>query len=172
VGFEMHPEIARRVEKIKQDRLELIKRVTSLPADQQHAKPGGKGMSPAEVLAHFVMIERGNVKFLEKAPTASLKGRKVKPGPIYKPTVDKMRDTSKEASTLPMFIPKGPVDVAKTVAEFEAIRGVVVQNLEQAESPDSPFIKMMFLFGTLSVTQFLDLLEVHQKYHLDRFPKV
>ncbi|HWD39967.1 MAG TPA: hypothetical protein VG944_14050, partial [Fimbriimonas sp.] len=42
--------------------------------------------------------------------------------------------------------------------------------LAQVQSMDGPFIKMNFLFGTLSVAQFFEFQEAHVAYHEHYFP--
>ena len=62
------------------------------------------------------------------------------------------------------------MDLEASVERWESARRKLGVYLEQVTDPDAAFIKMTWLFGTLSANMYLDLVETHMTYHEKRFP--
>lgn len=140
----------------------------SEPLRATHPKDGG--FSPAELMEHLAKAEEFNLKFLRKVGPGQIVGRKVKPGPMYKMILGSFQNL-KRTSAPPMLKPAKSTNMEQQHALWMKHLDEVDSFLSQVPSADGPFIKMNFLFGTLSPSQFLDFQEAHIKYHDHYFPK-
>jgi len=167
----MHPDIQKRFDDLETRRKALVDRVRSMPSEKQKQPGPSKGFSPLETVMHFAIAEAGNNQFLKKAPPSTLTGRKVKHGFAFGGTMKGMAEPSKQMFSPPMFVPKGTFTVDEADKAWEAARKELGSYLEQAKNPDDAFIKMMFLFGTLSASDYIAFTEAHMSYHEARVRK-
>ncbi|HWD40810.1 MAG TPA: hypothetical protein VG944_18320 [Fimbriimonas sp.] len=166
----MHPDIEKRWNGVEERRVALVKRVEGLSGPDQITRPKAGSFSPAEMIMHMALAERWNVGMMKKSPPPSLKGRKVKHGIFWDKTLETMRHPSGEVRTMPQMTPKGQVHLKDAEKAWEDVRKEMRVYFAQCETPDSPMLKHMFLIGTLSASDYLDLLEAHLHYHEVRFP--
>ena len=151
----------------KQD---LANRLLQLPTDKQTTQPSDGGFSPAELMEHLAKSEEFNLKFLRKVGPTQISQRKVKPGPLYKSVLNTFQSL-KRTSTPPMLKPGKTPNIEEHHSLWMKHLDEVETYFSQVSSLDAPFIKMNFLFGTLSVDQFLEFQEAHVKYHERYFPQ-
>jgi hypothetical protein len=83
-----------------------------------------------------------------------------------------MQSADKRVGTMPNMVPQGALTIEDADRSWEAARAELAGFLEPMDSPDDPFCKFMFLFGTGSVSDYLALMEAHTHYHEKRFPAV
>ena len=164
----MHPDLQKRFDDLEVCRAAYVDRVRAMPADKQKERGPGGSFSPLEVVKHFAIAESGNNGFLRKAPPPTLKGRKVKYGFAYKNALTGMQNPTKPIGTPPMFVPKGQFTLDDADREWANARKELAGYLEQAETPDAPFIKFLFFFGILSAADYLEFTEAHMTYHESR----
>jgi hypothetical protein len=167
---DMHPELKARFDAIETRRKALVDRVRALPSEKQKQQPADKGFTPLEIIMHFAIAESSNMEFLRKTPPASLKGKKVRYGIFYPMTLKGLQNPGKQMTAPPMFVPKGAFTLDEADQKWQAVRKEFAGYLEQAENPQDPWIKMFFIFGTLSAADYLEFTEAHLGYHEARFP--
>lgn len=150
---------------------ELAAKLLAIDPSKHHLPSQDGGFSPAELMEHLAKAEEFNLVFLRKAAPPQISGRKVKPGPFYRMILNSFQNL-KRTSAPPMLKPTKTPDI-------QAKHQIWLKHLDEADGflgqvagADQPFIKMNFLFGTLSANQFLDFQEAHIKYHNHYFPKV
>ena len=144
----------------------------TLSPEKQNAHPDPKAFSAAEVIEHFALTEEWNLGFLRKNPPTSLKGKAVKHGLLFKTAVSQMQNPVKQIATISKMTPKGSVDPVLAAKHWEVVRKEMAGFFEQVSDVNAPFAKFLFFFGTLSASDYLDLLEAHITYHEVRFPRV
>ena len=160
-----------RHQALKATKIELAKRLLDIPEPSRHTSPKDGGFSPAELMEHLAKAEEFNLKFLRKVGPKQIANRRVKPGPMYD-MILKTFQNLKRTSAPPMLKPAKTPNMQQQHSLWMKHLDEVETFLSQAGSPDSPFIKMNFLFGTLSADQFLAFQEAHVKYHTHYFPQV
>lgn len=161
-----------RFDNLEKRRLTLVERVRAMSETEQQSPPRPNSFTPAEVIKHFAMIESFNAAFLDKNPPRTLSGQKTALRFFGNFAMNGMKDTVKGVSSLPQATPKGEVDLEAAAAEWEAVRVKLRSYFEQVTDADAAFIKMMWLFGTLSANMYLDLMETHTHYHEVRLERV
>lgn len=166
----MLPEIGSRLGKLEQRRVALVNRVRALSPEQRNMRRDKNAFTAAEVVEHFALIEHFNCVFLDRAEPKTLHGQKVALRLIGKMAIKGMQDTAKGVQTLPQAVPTGTLILEESAERWEGARRKLGVYLEQVTDPDAAFIKMMWLFGTLSAKMYLDLVEIHMTYHEARFP--
>lgn len=149
----------------------LGNRLMELPEGSRMTQPANRGFAPAELIEHLAKAEEFNLAFLRKASPNQIAGRKVRPGPAYG-MILKSFQTLKRTSAPPMLKPSKSPNMEVEFAKWKRSLDEVETYLAQTSSADAPFIKMSFLFGTLSASQFLDFQEAHINYHEHYFPVV
>ena len=166
----MHPDLQKRFDSLEARRQALVERVRALADPMQRQKPPSGGFSALEVVMHFAKAEDSNNGFLRKAPPPTLKNRRITYGIFYRPTLASLQNPGKPVGAPPMFVPKGQFTLADADGAWAAARKDLAAYLEQVESPEDPFIKFLFIFGTLSAADYLEFTEAHMHYHEVRFP--
>lgn len=150
---------------------EFAERLLSIPESQWHTHSSDGGFSPAELMEHLAKAEEFNLKFLRKTPPRDIATRKVKPGFMYNMILKSFKSL-KRTSAPPMLKPNKSPDMRLQGDQWRKHLEEVDSFLGHVSAVDSPFIKMNFLFGTLSADQFLEFQEAHIAYHCHYFPKV
>ncbi|MBS1719055.1 MAG: DinB family protein [Armatimonadetes bacterium] len=156
---------------LKTAKQEFAKRLLAIPADKRHVQPSDGGFSPAELMEHLAKAEEFNLKFLRKVGPQQIASRRVKPGPFYNMILGSFTNL-KRTSAPPMLKPAKTPDMDSHHSTWMKHLEEVESFITQVPSGSSPFIKMNFLFGTLSADQFLAFQEAHMKYHDHFFPQV
>lgn len=164
-------DVAQRASTIRARKEGLANRVLALSPDKQRTQPSDKGFSPAELLSHLSETEEFNLGFLRKAPPSSLVGRSAKPG-IFYGYVLKTFLAFKRIASPPMLAPKAACQPEADAIRFKQQLDEIDGFLLQTKDMKATFIKMNFLFGTLSVDQYLTFQEAHIAYHEKYFPEV
>lgn len=152
----------------KQD---IANRLLQISTDKRGATPSDGGFGPAELMEHLAIAEEFNLKFLRKVGPKQIAARRVKPGPMYKMILGSFLNL-KRVSAPPMLKPSKTPDMEAQHAIWMKRLDEVDSFLSQVSTSDAPFIKMNFLFGTLSADHFLEFQEAHIKYHDHYFPQV
>lgn len=146
-------------------------RLMELPEKDRITAPSDGGFSPTELMEHLAKAEEFNLVFLRKVSPKQIANRMVKPGPIYRMILKSFQDLKRVAAP-PMLKPSKTSIMEAEFARWKKGLDEVETFLAQVPSADAPFIKMNFLFGTLSPNQFLDFQEAHIKYHDHYFPVI
>jgi hypothetical protein len=165
------PELAFRHAALRARKEAVAARVLAMDERQRTTTPPDKGFTPAELVAHLAKTEEFHLGFLRKAPPMSIKGRAVKQGFFHKKILKTFQDLKRIAAP-PMLIPPKQPDAAAEAGRLTGKLDEFEGFLTQVETMDKPLIKLNFLFGTLSVAQYLEFQEAHIAYHEHFFPKV
>ena len=165
--------IEERMNAMEARRSVLIDRVRAMDDAKQHVKPANGGFSPVEVIEHFALMESFNADFLDRTPPETLTSEKTAIRMMGKMVLKGLKDPIKfMGNTLPAAVPKSSnIGIETATVHWGAVRSRLRNHLQGVTDPDAAFIKMMWLFGTLSANQYLDLLESHLDYHERRMPK-
>lgn len=155
---------------LRETKQELAEKLLAIPESKHQEKPKDGGFTPAELMEHLAKAEEFNLKFLRKLGPKQIENRKVKPGPMYKSILDSFQNLKRTAAP-PMLKPAKMPNMQEQHARWMTHLNEVDKFVSQVASSDAPFIKMNFLFGTLSADQFMDFQEAHIKYHNHSFPK-
>ena len=155
---------------LRAKKLEFADRLMKIDPSKRNNKPADNGFTPAELMEHMAKAEEFNLVFLRKVSPKQIEGRKVKPGPFYN-FVLKSFQTLKRTSAPPMLKPSKQPDIDSAYSQWKSHLDEVEKFLGQVSTPSAPFVKMNFLFGTLSADQFLTFQEAHVHYHEHYFPK-
>lgn len=150
---------------------DFVERLLSIPESHWHTQPSDGGFSPAELMEHLAKAEEFNLKFLRKTPPRDIATRKVRPGFMYNMILKSFKSL-KRTSAPPMLKPAKSPNMRLQQEQWRKYLQEVDSFLGQVSAADLPFIKMNFLFGTLSADQFLAFQEAHIAYHSHYFPKV
>jgi hypothetical protein len=160
----------KRFRRIRAEEEAMACEILAIQEPGRSRNPSDGGFSPTELMEHMAKAEEFQLEFLRKSPPTTLGGRRVRPGFFYGFVLKSFR-ALKRISSPPMLRP-----TARPASEGEYARWIRLldeaeQYVGQASSPEAAFIKMNFLFGTLSVEQYLDFQEAHVNYHRHYFPK-
>lgn len=156
---------------LKATKQELASKLLAIPEAKRLEEPKDGGFSPAELMEHLAKAEELNLKFLRKAGPLQISHRQVKPGPMYRMILGSFQKL-KRVSAPPMLKPTKSPNLEQQHDQWMRLLDELDAFMSQTSSSSGPFIKMNFLFGTLSADQFLDFQEAHIKYHNHFFPKV
>jgi len=153
-----------RLDALKRRKIAFGEKLLAMDQSLWHTKPKDGGFTPAELMAHLMKAEEFNLNFLRKTSPKQLTGRSPKLGFMYKSVL-------KRTSTPPMLAPSKSPDIKAEFTKWQGALGEVDRFFAELQGPNAPFIKMNFLFGTLSAEQFLAFQEAHMGYHEHYFPK-
>jgi len=117
---------------------------------------------------HMALAEEFNLARMQRWPRESLK--RAKTTFVFQRAVQGMSNPKRPAPTVGAMIPKDNVSLAEADSAWAKARGQLKENFEAVKDPGAPFVKMVFVFGTPSASEFMNLLEAHQTYHEVRFP--
>ena len=166
----MRKSIEDRFNALEVRREAMVERVRALDESKRDVKPA-TGFSPVGVVEHIALMEEFNVGFLDLMPPDRLSGEKTVLRILGKMVGKGLNDPTKYMSrTLPAAVPKGPIGIETAAVHWTSVRGRLRAHFVNVSEPDAAFIKMDWLFGTLSANQYLDLVEAHMRYHEVRFP--
>lgn len=167
----MRKAIEDRYKALEVRREAMIERVRALDESRRDLKPE-QGFSPVGVIEHIALMEEFNVGFLDLLPPERLSGEKTVIRVLGKMVFKGLSDPTKYMGrTLPAAIPKGTTGIETATVHWTSVRTRLWNHFQSVSDPDAAFIKMDWLFGTLSANQYLDLVEAHMRYHEVRFPK-
>jgi len=149
-------------------RLAMVRRVRELSPDRQTHRASADTFTPVELIMHMAMSDEVSLQRIRKHPPSSLTGASPKPTLMYKIIVSGM-NAGRRVPAPPNMKPETSVSLDEAARKWEAIRKELSECLEAAPAPGA-VVQKTFLFGRLSATDLLALIESHHNYHERYFP--
>lgn len=162
--------LAKRYVALEDRRLALVARVRAMPPEKRMARPDPSSFAALEVVEHFALVEHFNMVFLDRAAPSTLGGQRPALRMLGKYVMKGMQNPERGMPTLPQAEPQGSLVLDESASKWEGARWKLKRYLDEVTDPDAAFIKMAWMFGTLSATMYLDLVEAHMAYHEKRLP--
>lgn len=155
------------MERLDAQKQVLINKVWATPDSQRVLHPKDASFSPVELLMHIALIECKYNDALDETPPEVWAGRKAKPSFLYNFILNKQREGGPNVPAPKEFMPKWVPGVDEAIAEWDKQRERLKKHLERAK-PGETFVAMKWL-GKMSADHVLELLDVHQNYHIRNF---
>jgi len=164
----MEAQIKSKWDGLEQRRLAMVQRVRDLPSDRQNIRPDAHSFTPVELLMHMAMSDAVTIERIKKHPVSALNGVAPKPTFLYKIIVSGM-NAGRRVPAPPNMKPEGQFSLDEAAKKWESVRRELSTYFEMASTPDT-VVQKSFMFGRLSASNLLALIESHHNYHDRYFP--
>lgn len=159
----MNSELAALWQAVDRDRERFIQAVKAMPESVQGEPAPNHTWTPVQILDHLVIVEAMYAGFLQQTDPAAIQGKKPSRNILLRLIQHAMKKKMQVPTMKDMEPGRKTLDLVLT--EWEGVRRFLKKGFPKDADLDTPWIQHAML-GVLSTRQVLELIQMHQQYHL------